>query len=150
MSRRAIPLAAVAVLFASPLFAAPVPPPPRADDSVSPTAVKLLQHRKVQKELKLTAEQRIVILDGLGDLEEEYLKKLEVVSRMPNLPDDTLDTLDKEHRKSIDKMLADAAVKSHNANQRKRLHQLDWRTREAAAFTDPTVEKVLQLTHAQK
>lgn len=104
----------------------------------------------MQKELKLTAEQRIVILDGLADLEEEYEKKLDAASRMPNVAEDAFDKLDKEHRKSIDKMLADTAVKSLNANQRKRLHQFDWRIRGVAAFTDPKVEKVLNLTDAQK
>lgn len=150
MSRRAIPLSVVAVLFACPLFAAPVPPAPKQDDSVSPSAVKLLQHRKVQKELKMTAEQRIVIFDGLADLEEDYEKKITELSRMPNAAEEQYDKLEKDHRKAIDKLLGDSATKSLNANQRKRLHQLDWRLRGVAAFADPKVEKLLQLTEAQK
>ncbi len=150
MSRRAIPLSAIAVLFAVPLLAAPVPPAPKVDDSVSPAAVKLLQHRKVQKELKMTAEQRIVILDGVADLEEEYEKKLDQLSRQPNAAEEAYDKLDREHRKGIDKLLGESAAKSLNAPQRKRLGQLDWRIRGVGAFTDPKLEKLLQLTDAQK
>lgn len=150
MLRRAIPLSLFAVMFTSALFAAPVPPAPKADDSASPSAVKLLQHRKVQKELKMTAEQRIVILDGLADLEEEYEKKIDVLSRQPNAPEDAFDKLEKEHKKGIDKLLGDSAAKSLTAPQRKRLGQLDWRIRGVTAFSDPKVEKLLQLTDAQK
>ena len=148
MFRRAIPM--VAVLFGAPLLAAPVPPAPRADDALAPSAVRLLQHRKVQKELKMTAEQRLAILDGLADLGEEHDKKVEAVAQMQNTPDDAFDKLDKEHKKGVDKLLGDAAAKSLGAPQRKRLQQLDWQVRGVAAFADPVVEKTLRLTDAQK
>ncbi len=150
MSRRAISLSAVAILFAIPLLAAPVPPSPKPDDSVSPSAIQLLQHRKVQKELKMTAEQRIGILDGLADLDEEYEKKLDALSRQPNAAEEQYDKLDKENRKAVDKLLGETAMKSLSAPQRKRLGQLDWRIRGVGAFADQKVEKLLQLTDAQK
>ena len=148
MSRRAILLLA-ALLAAGPLAAAPVPAAPKADDSVGASAAKLLVHRKVQKELKLTAEQRLALLDALADLEEDYEKKLNDLARMENAPDDAYDKLDKERQKASDKLLADTA-KALPAAQRARLRQLDWRLRGATAFADPQVEKLLQLTDAQK
>lgn len=149
MSRCAIRVSVVAVLLAAPLCAAPVPPPP-ADAAVARSAAQLLRHRKVQKELKMTAEQRLAVLDGLADFEEEYEKKINDVSQMANVPDDTFEKLDAAHRKGIHKLLGDVAAKSLSAAQRKRLRQLDWRIRGAAAFTDPQVQKLLQLTDAQK
>jgi hypothetical protein len=149
MFRRAIP-SVVLFLLTSSVLGAPVPPQPKPDDSVSPSAMRLLQQRKVQKELKLSAEQRIVILDGLADLEEEFDKKLEILGRNPNAPDDAFDKLDREHHKAIEKLLSDTATKNLTAAQRTRLRQLDCRIRGVAAFTDQRVEKVLQLTEAQK
>jgi hypothetical protein len=149
MSRRAIPLLAT-VLLSVPAWTAPVPSKPKPDDTVSPAAAKLLQHRKVQKELKLTAEQRIVILDGLADIDEEFEKKTNELARQPNPPDEAYDKLEQERDKAIEKVLTDSATKSLSAGQRGRLRQLDWRVRGAAAFTDPRVEKKLQLTEAQK
>jgi len=129
--------------------AAPVPPAPKADDSLSPSAVKLLQNRKIQKELKMTAEQRVTIFDGIADIDEAYEKKLDVLSRKPNANEEEYDKLDKERQKATDKLLADTA-KNLTAPQRGRLQQFDWRLRGAVAFTDPRVEKKLQLTDAQK
>jgi hypothetical protein len=149
MSRCAIPPLA-ALLLSVVATAAPVPPQPAPDDSVAATAVQLLQHRKIQKELKMTAEQRIAIVDGLADIEENYDKKLDELGRMPNPPDEAYEKLDKERDKARDKLLADTATKGLSAAQRGRLRQLDWHVRGAAAFTDPQVEKKLQLTDAQK
>ena len=149
MSRCAIRVSVVAVLLASPLLAAPVPPPP-ADGAVPPSTAKLLQHRAVQKELKMTAEQRLAVLDGLADFEEEHEKKLEAVVSMQNVPDDAFEKLDAAHRKGVVALLHDTAAKSLGAGQRQRLRQLDWRVRGAAAFTDPHVHKLLRFTDAQK
>ena len=52
------------LIVAGAAYAAPVPALPKnADDDASLTAVKLLKNRKIQKELKLNAEQRIAIVD---------------------------------------------------------------------------------------
>jgi hypothetical protein len=150
MFRRAILLFPALLLLAAQTDAAPVPPQPKPDDSVSASAVKLLQHRKVQKELKMTAEQRVTIFDGLADIEEDYEAKIEVLARMPNPPEEAYDKLDKDRQKATEKLLTDSATKSLSGVQRTRLRQLDWRLRGAAAFTDPQVDKKLQLTDAQK
>jgi hypothetical protein len=149
MSRRAIPLAFATLLLAGPLAAAPVPPQPKADSSISPSAVLLLQQRKVQKELTMTAEQRVAVFDGLADIDEEHEKKLDALARKPDAPEEEYDKLNKERQKASEKLLADTAGKLTTA-QRTRLQQFDWRLRGAAAFTDPRVEKKLQLTGAQK
>ena len=159
MSRRAIPSLLVVALISWLLFplemvisecaAAPVPAAPKTDDSVSASASKLLTHRKVQKELKLTAEQRLALIDALADLEEDYEKKLNDLARRENPPEDAFDKLEKERQKASDRLLADAA-KGFSAAQRTRLRQLDWRVRGATAFADPQVEKLLALTDAQK
>jgi hypothetical protein len=149
MTLRFLSLAAF-VLFASPLLAAPVPPPAKTDDAVSATAVKLLQQRRVQKELKMTAEQRIAIVDGLEDLQEAFEKKLNDISRMPNVPDDAFDKIDQEHQKNIQKLFNETATKSLNATQRTRLQQLDWHIRGVAAFADAKVAKMLQLDEKQQ
>jgi hypothetical protein len=150
MLRRTIPLLVALLLLLAQLAAAPVPAAPKPDDSVSASATKLLQHRKIQKELKLSAEQRIVILDGLADIDEEYEKKLIELSRMPNPNEECYDKLDKEQQKQRDKLLTDTATKTLTAAQRTRLQQLDFWLRGPNAFTDPKVEKKLVLTDAQK
>jgi hypothetical protein len=147
MSRRVIPLLA-AFLLASLASAAPVPPAPK-DDSAPSSAVRLVEHRHVQKELKMSAEQRLAVLDGLGDLAEEVEKKFEALARMPNPPDDAFEKVMRDHRKGADRLLAEAAEKLTDA-QRKRLRQIDWRVRGVAAFADPQVQKLLQLTDAQR
>jgi hypothetical protein len=159
MLRRAIALVFALVLCSvwafprhwvmSACAAAPVPAEPKADDSVSPSATLLLQHRKIQKELKMTADQRIVIVDGLADIEEEYDKKMEALARKPETTDEEYEKLDQERQKGTEKFLAGAAT-NLTAAQRARLRQLDLWVRGPAAFTDPQVEKKLLLTDAQK
>lgn len=150
MFRRTIPVFAAALLLSVPLAAAPVPATPKPDDAVSAPASRLLQYRKVQKELKMSAEQRIVVLDGLDDLDEDYNKKIIELARGPNTTEMDYDKLDKERQKQLDKLLADAVTKTLTAGQRGRLRELDCWVRGPAAFTDPHVEKTLQLTDAQK
>ena len=130
--------------------AAPVPHAPKADDSVSESASRLLANRKIQKELKLSAEQRLAILDGIADLDEEHEKKINELTRMPNFDNDAFDKLNAARQKQSDKLLAGLAAKSLTAAQRVRLQQLDYRLRGPSAFADPRVEKKLVLTDAQK
>lgn len=150
MSRSALLMLSAVLALAPAVGAAPVPAGPKVDDTPAVSAVELLEHRKVQKELKMTAEQRIALVDGLADLDEEHEKKLDALVVPPNGGDEQFEKLDREHRKGIEKLLTDAATKSLTAAQRKRLQQLDWHVRGVAAFTDPRVAKLLQLTEAQQ
>jgi hypothetical protein len=112
--------------------------------------IQLLQHRKVQKELKMTAEQRIAIVDGTADIEEAFDKKMDELDRMPMAPEEAYEKLEKERETALEKLFEGVATKGLSASQRGRLRQIDWHIRGAAAFTDPTVEKKLQLTEEQK
>jgi hypothetical protein len=127
-------------------MAAPVPP--KGDDSPSPSAVWLLKHRKVQQELKVPAEQRVAIIDGLADINEDYNAKLDALAAAQNTDDASIEKLDAERAKATQKVLAEAAKKL-TASQRLRLRQLDWRLHGPAAFADPQVGEALKLTPAQ-
>lgn len=133
-----------------PAYAAPVPAPKPVDDSVSASAAALLEHRKAQKELKLSAEQRIVILDGLADIEEEHSDRLNELSRRPDANEQDFDKAEKRRQKEVDTLLANTAAKTLTAAQRTRLQQIDYHVRGVYAFTDPRVEEKLKLTDAQK
>lgn len=142
------------LLLAASASAAPVPPPPSGPDEVSPAAAKLLKLRRVQKELKLTPEQRVVIIDALGDIDENYEKKFNDLLRKPGFPNDQvgdqIEKLDQERQKATEKALTDAAAKTLTPLHRTRLRQIDWQVRGPAAFQDPLVVKALTLTDKQQ
>jgi hypothetical protein len=149
MSRHAILL--TAVLFAASLAgAAPVPAGPKGEDPVTPATAKLLTHRKVQKELKMTAEQRIGLVDGLADIEEEFEKRLNKLVALPNPPQEEFDKLEREQMKAVEKLVTDTAEKALTAIQRTRLRQIECQLRGPAAFADARVQKLLNLTGDQK
>lgn len=138
-----------AVLLCAPLWAAPVPPQPKVDGTPPASAVRLLEHRRVQKELKMTAEQRVALVDALADVEEAFEKKFLELAKFPNLPEEAFEKLEREEARERDKAYS-VAAKGLTAAQLVRLRQLDARVRGVAAFADPDVEKALQLTDAQK
>jgi hypothetical protein len=150
MFRRVILLVPALLLLVAQSEAAPTPPQPKPDDSVSSPAIKLLKNRKIQKELKMSADQRIAIYDGLADIEEDYDKKTEELSRNPNATDEMYEKLDKDREKAVDKLLNDSVTKGLTAAQRSRLRQLDWQLRGPLAFNDDQVAKKLILTDDQK
>jgi hypothetical protein len=150
MSRSAILLAGLLLLTSS-AHAAPVPKGPKAPDEPVPTAAaKLLKYRKVQKELKMSAEQRINLYDALEDIEEEFEKRLLALDKLPNAPDQAYDKLDKDRLASVEKLVKTTADKELNAAQRARLRQIDRQVRGPGAFAEPAVQKALQLTDDQK
>ena len=145
----ALRLAAV-LLFISPVAAAPVPATKTADEPVSKNAALLLQQRKVQKELKLTGDQRIAIVDGIADIDEAIEKKREKLLRVPNPTADLFDKLEEERQKQAEKFLAASAKKLLSVESRNRLKQIDRHVRGLESFADPDVQKVLALTDDQK
>ena len=138
------------VILAVPALAAPVPMQKVAEDETPRSAVKLLKHRKVQKELKLSAEQRIAIVDGLADIEEAIDKKRMSLIKLPNPNPDIFQKLEKEHQAASEKLLKTTVAKVLTPAQRTRLRQIDRHIRGPEAFTDPSTEKTLSLTDAQK
>jgi hypothetical protein len=150
MSRFAISFTALG-LFTVPLSAAPVPVGPKpADEPISYTTAKLLQHRKVQKELKMTAEQRINLHDALEDIEEDFEKQIEALDKLPNAPDDAFEKIERNRQKMIRSALIKTAEKELTATQKQRLRQVDRQFRGPAAFASADVQKALQLTDPQK
>lgn len=150
MSQRTILWTAAVLLVVPAALAAPVPATTGGDDTVPPAAAKLLRFRKVQKELMMTAEQRIALVDALEDIDENYEKEITRILKLPNAPDEALDKADQNRRKAIEKLMTETAAKSLSAGQRTRLRQIDWQLRGPAAFTEARVEKALQLTDDQK
>jgi len=140
-----------AALLAGPLAAAPVPMGPKQPDDPVPSATaKFLKYRKVQKELKMTAEQRINLVDALEDIQEDFDKKRAALDKMPNAPDDAFDKLDRDEAKAVVKLMTATADKDLTAAQRARLRQIGWQLRGPAAFADEGLQKQLQFTDAQK
>lgn len=141
----------VVTLLAGPLAAAPVPAGPKQPDDPIPLATaRFLKYRKVQKELKMTAEQRIELLDALEDIQEDYEKRLLALDKMPNTPDEAYEKLDQDRAKAVEKLLTGAADKQLTVAQRGRLRQLGWQVLGPEAFADPGLQKQLQFTDAQK
>lgn len=137
--------------LAAPLAAAPVPKGPDApDEPATYDTARFLKYRKVQKELKMTAEQRINLIDGLEDIEEDYEKRLLALDKMSNVPAEMYDKLDAERQKSLEKLVTTTADKHLTAAQRTRLRQLGWQILGPSAFTDKALQKLLKMTEAQK
>ena len=137
------------VASAGMLAAAPVPPKPN-DTEVSLPAAKLLRHRKVQKALNLSAEQRIAVIDGLADLDEDYNRRLNALLKRKDATDEALEKLEGQRDAATGKFFRRIASKTLTAEQRTRLRQLDRQLRGPAAAADPAVQAALQLTAAQK
>jgi hypothetical protein len=140
-------LAVLAVL--SPAAAAPVPSSKSNEEPATKSATKLLLQRKVQKELKLSAEQRIGLVDGLADIDDEIDKKRNKLLRNPNLTPDVFDKLEEERHEKSEKFLL-GTVGKYAPETRRRLNQINRQVRPLESFSNPDVPKTLALTDAQK
>ncbi|MFO0804632.1 MAG: hypothetical protein U0791_16100 [Gemmataceae bacterium] len=141
---------AAGLVWAIPLAAAPVPSTKPADDPVSPSAARLLQFRKIQKELKLTPAQRIALVDGVEDISEAIERKREKLLRDPNPTPDIFEKLEAEQKKSVQKFLASATTNILTPESRARLRQINAQVRGIEVLGDPAVQKLLSLTEKQK
>ena len=147
---RTLLFAASALVIASVAPAAPVPVGPKADDTVPHATAKLLKYRKVQKEIKMTADQRIALYDAVEDAAEDYETRLRALDKMPNAPEEAYEKLEKDLLKQVEKVLTATAEKALPPAARARLRQVAWRVNGPAAFADPHVQKALQLTDDEK
>jgi hypothetical protein len=141
---------AAGLVWAMPLAAAPVPSAKPADEPVPASAARLLQFRKIQKELKLTSAQRIALVDGIEDISEAIEKKREKLLRDPNPTPDIFEKLEAEQKKSVQKFLATATTNILTAESRTRLRQINAQVRGIEVLGDPAVQKLLTLTEKQK
>ena len=147
MFRSAILLTALLVA-ASETPAAPVPIGPKADDTVPYTTAKLLKYRKVQKEVKMTAEQRVNLLDA-SKTSRRNTRSSSWRSTTAQRADEAFQKVEKDRLKALEKLLM-TSEKTLTAAQRTRLRQVGWQMFGPAAFADPHVQKALQLTDDEK
>jgi len=105
----------------------------------------LLQNASVQKELKLSDDQK----DKIKTITKEFREKNKDELAKLFTPD-----LDQKERQEIGQKLNHEAMKLLTPvltdDQRKRFHQLELQVSGAQAFSDPKVQKALKLTDDQK
>jgi hypothetical protein len=110
-------------------------------------AAFLLRNPDVQKELKLSDEQVTKTKDVLQNVSATFKEKF---AALKDTPQEDRQAKMQEIMKAMsaenDKVLKDVL----NADQQKRLKQLELQQRGADAFTDPEVEKALSMTAEQK
>jgi len=103
----------------------------------------LLRNPGVQKELKVTDDQKEKLTKISADIREKHKDDLA-----------KLRDLSQEDRTKLMKEIADESKKAYgevlNADQMKRLHQIELQQRGVQAFSDPEVQSALKLTDEQK
>lgn len=131
--------------------AAPVPEVKKqATPDLTPSALQLLNHRKVQKELKCTAEQRVALIDHFADQAEANAGPVGggVIRVAPNVQQ--IEAQMKEQQEAEVKQTKEMAEKILKPAQLARLSEIDLQVRGAEAFTDSKVADALNLTDDQK
>ncbi len=143
------------VIRSSAAFAAPVPKDAGkvAERKIEdiPQLDELVKNRKVVRELKCTAEQRVTIEDQFDDLDEAFEKREKAFNLLkPDNLDDLLEMLDAERKREIAKLAQKLVTTTFKPQQIERLHQIDLQTRGPVAFKDAKVAKALGLSDADK
>jgi hypothetical protein len=142
--------------FATPAFAAPVPKPEGVKpEHFTDRRIELLHDSRVQKELGLSAEQRIAIIDHFEAVDEEYSRK--AGSLYP--PSAPVGDFAEESEKKSQLLLEYAAKRSAKSReelasvikfpQMTRLLELERRYLGMFAFLEAEVVAELKLTPAQ-
>ncbi len=128
--------------------AAPVPKPPQLVDPgrVMHEHIFLASHQKIQKELRLSAEVRVAILDALAEIAEEELEAAKTggVWLTPGAPAPA------KPGKDFFALQRAVVAKHLTAAEFKRLTGIEWQLCGAIAFTVPEVATALALTDRQK
>lgn len=123
-------------------IAAPLPHAQTADPGkLTVEHVFLASHQKIQKELKLSAEARVAMIDALAEIddqEEEYRRRQQA----------SLVAVRQE--KDYVAARRAAVAKSLTPAEFRRLIQIDWQLCGAMAFRDPEVASALALSDKQK
>lgn len=135
--------------------AVPVPEAPKAEKKAEAVSEirqvhELLKNRKVLRELKCSAEQRVKIEDAFEDLEDVFEERQKAIERNDPNPDKALETLEQEKDAEIVKLGRSLMANVLNAKQRQRLVQIDLQTRGPHAFMDEAVVMALRLSDADK
>jgi hypothetical protein len=146
----------ILLTFASPVFAAPVPKP----EAVKPEhftehRILLLRSSAVQKELALSAEQRIAVIDHFEVVDEEYFRKVFSLyapsSPVGDSPEESAKKgqLSLEYEAKRSAKSRDALAEVIKTPQLARLLELERRYLGHFAFIDAEVVAELKLTPAQ-
>ena len=124
--------------------AAPVPKPPQLVDAARLTLehVYLASHQKIQKELRMSAEARVAILDALAEIDEAQAEAGAWVTPGGMPP--------ARQTKDYFALRRTAVAKHLTADEFKRLTRIEWQLCGAIAFTIPDVATALALTDRQK
>jgi hypothetical protein len=131
-------------------LAAPIPRGVQTERPVSPSAGRLLFHKTVRKELKLTIPQVTAIVAEMRSLAESRVKRLAVLKELGTDVGDPLEWVAKEHEKNVTTSTANLASQVLEPEQRTRLCQIDRRLRGPGAFLDVEVQLTLELTEEQR
>ncbi len=131
--------------------AAPVPKPPQSVDAARLTMehIYLASHQKIQKELKLSAEARVAMIDALAEISEDEIEAgRNIVAWGPPLP--TPGEKPDGRMKDFFALRRAAVAKSLTTDEFRRLTQIDWQLCGAVAFRVPEVATALALSEKQK
>lgn len=138
--------------------AAPVPAKsPEKAPELPPTAYRLLQNRKVLKELKCTPEQRVNIEDSIDEQREKGAGKAPAQFEIQVVPGVNPAQIEQQIAAVIQaqwdaevKIARTAGEKYLTARQLARLGQIEVQWRGVKAFTDDKLVAALKLTDKQK
>lgn len=131
-------------------LAAPIPRDVTVEAPLEPTAARLLYHKIVRKELKLSVPQVTAVVAEMRRLEEARVRRLAAIGGQ--VPDDPqpLRRLAEEHERALTRAAQELAHKLLDGPQRQRLAQIDRRLRGPLAFRDSAVMAALQLGPHQR
>ncbi|MEO2088660.1 MAG: RNA polymerase sigma factor, partial [Gemmataceae bacterium] len=132
--------------------AAPVPKIETVtQDDITVERLEILDSRRVQREIKLTAEQRAKLLDGLDALLDERVAEFDADTRAPNFaaPPRPQRNYDEEQKAFEAKKRAFAATVV-TPKQLARLREVEVQLAGEFAPLDPRVAEALKLTDKQK
>jgi len=136
-------------LLGTSLAAAPIPRDVPSEAAVETTAARLLFHKSVRKELKLTIPQVTAIVAEMRHLDEARLRRILSIAAGASGDVNPLRRIAIDHEAATRKATLDLANQVLEPSQRQRLRQIDRRLRGPQAFTDASVQSALQFAPVQ-
>lgn len=138
------------LLLSTTVAAAPIPRGVSTEPAVEPTAARLLFHKSVRKELKLTIPQVTAVVAEMRRLDESRIRRIAAVGEVGTGSENPLRRIAEDHELATRKATIDLANEVLEASQRQRLAQIDRRLRGPLAFRDAAVQSALQFNNEQR